>query len=625
MADGKSSTDQAEFTRLALVYLESRYSGDQLRLLQSELKLNSAHRTLFVDLCLTRQGLSRILRNREQFREEIDKQSVQSKSRFPVKAPDPLTETMILPAIKLSNGELDAQLPEVFQSATPPSTAPVRRWWQRPWRLAAAVLLPIFAGALIWSLLPGTRPPEAAKPQPDQAVTFAAPAPAFPASQPIASNHPTPSLVPEMHKPTAIVAVALNAFWDHSGQSLSINSELNEGTHSLDAGVAEIHLSGGASVVLQAPATFTIQSGNLLGLSEGQLSALVPHGTAKLTVNTPEMAAIDIGTEFGVKVSALEKKTHLEVFAGSVRADISGAGPVVSSIVSVDHSVAVRAGDSRIVPDAAVPLEFVRSAEIKSRAAAGGDAALKRWQSFSQLVSQDADTVAYYTFDRSEQSPAKLLNRSVATAGKYDGAFGIPEVANSNPQWSQGRWGKSALRFGAKGPTAVVIPADSNFIQTGPFSLACWLKRAELARSVHLFTQGLNGKRCFNLNIVGTAGKKSPVLKPNSVYFDFSSGTQTDAIGVLPTNAQWVFLVVTLDADHHTCTYVDGQPTDGATIKPPDVQRNADFYIGRASAQAVGLSQADYFIGWMDELAIFKRRLSEIEIRRMYEAGSPQE
>jgi hypothetical protein len=617
-----------------MLYLEDRHSTEQLGQLRHQLQSSPQRRKVFVDICLTRQGLVRLLRRRAQFKLESIKPTMLFEED-PASS-DVLTETMIVPAIRMNDARAE-NADEIF----PPSSVALNpragapgwfRAWHGPAGVAAAILLPALLGYLAWRALqkpPVSEQPAVAIRQADSMQASHEPA----TSQEVASDHspvmPVPVLQPSIapapvvHSPLATVGVALNASWDHSGQSLTSGTELKAGEHSLDQGFAQIKLAGGATVVLTAPARFHIETGTLIRLTQGRLTAAVPHGTAQLTVNTPDLTATDLGTEFGMNVLP-EKKTHLEVFVGKVRADLPNQSPAkkASQIVVADQSVAVPSGGSAMAADTPAPLEYIRYDELKDRAAAGGNSALPRWRAFSDTIRRDPDLTAYYTFEKQSDAPRKLINQAMATAGQHDGSFGIRDIAGSDPVWSRGRWGKGALQFGNHGATAIAIPAGQDLIQTRSFSIAFWIKRAELTRSVHLINQGDNGNRCFNVNIVGTIGKTKPLLRPDSLYSDFGKGSQIEAPNWLPPQSQWFFVAITLGSDHHMRQYVNGIQAEDAPIQIPDMIRTADLYIGRTSPDAtVDASIQDYFQGWMDELALFRRTLSDLEIKRMYEAG----
>jgi hypothetical protein len=638
MLDRLPRVEDTEFSRLVFIYLENRHSDSQLQQLSLELTNDPVKRTIFIDVCLARQGLVSLLRERDQFG-KLNPERFFQLGEEEASLSDLMTETMIVPAIKPGND--DGEIIQEYFSPTPVShTVRAKPWWQHRGVQAAAILLPILGILAVWTpmnRLAGPTEAPLVRVLPDQPKTnndasqpsqvpLTSPVVINPEKRPNADSSTTPALAEAPRPPTATVGITLDSKWDHTGRPFSQGTALAPGIHSLDEGIGQITLSGGAKVIVQAPATFEIKSGTLFDLAQGQLSAKVSHENGRLTVITPDLIAVDLGTEFGVKVSPEDKKTHLEVFVGQVRAQLGDDTHAASStVIEANQSVAVKTGSSVIDADTPTPLEYVRFDELRGRAGDGGDSGLNRWKLFVDLLRQDPGLTAYYTFEPDASKADMLLNQSPATNGRYEGLFGIPDKADSSPIWSKGRWGKGALKFGDHGQTAVRIASDQDLIRSKNFSVAFWVKRSELQKPVHLLNQGFNGKRCFNVELLGGLGKTSALLQPNSLYFDFGrESTQSQLLGTIPQNSQWVFIAITIDADRTTRVYLDGQLSETNQLRVIEAPHTGDFYIGRTSPDSIkDSSLKDFFQGVMDELAIFHRALSEAEVRRMYEAGKP--
>lgn len=70
----------------------------------------------------------------------------------------------------------------------------------------------------------------------------------------------------------------------------------------LQKGVVEITFDYGASVVIEGPAGFQLNSAENIALYSGRLYAHVPGHSKGFIVETPSSRVIDLGTEFGVRV-----------------------------------------------------------------------------------------------------------------------------------------------------------------------------------------------------------------------------------------------------------------------------------------------------------------------------------
>lgn len=100
--------------------------------------------------------------------------------------------------------------------------------------------------------------------------------------------------------------------WPREGALLTAGQLLD-----LELGLVEIEFISGTKVVVEGPAQFMVTGRNDSRLDLGQLAAIVPEGAEGFTVRTPGMDVVDLGTEFGVAVTAKES-ADIHVFKGFV-------------------------------------------------------------------------------------------------------------------------------------------------------------------------------------------------------------------------------------------------------------------------------------------------------------------
>jgi hypothetical protein len=93
----------------------------------------------------------------------------------------------------------------------------------------------------------------------------------------------------------------------------------------LSRGLAEITFDVGAKVLIEGPAALTIDSATQATLAFGQLTAQVPEQAIGFTIETPMVNVVDLGTEFGVRVSP-QGMTDVAVFSGKVVASPRSSG-----------------------------------------------------------------------------------------------------------------------------------------------------------------------------------------------------------------------------------------------------------------------------------------------------------
>lgn len=86
---------------------------------------------------------------------------------------------------------------------------------------------------------------------------------------------------------------------------------------SLQAGVAQITMKDGATIVLRQQTHVRFESANLVDLRQGRMWVHMPSDAPGLTIHTPGGEVVDLGTEFGVLVEP-DGLTEVHVFDGGV-------------------------------------------------------------------------------------------------------------------------------------------------------------------------------------------------------------------------------------------------------------------------------------------------------------------
>ena len=487
-----------------------------------------------------------------------------------------LNDASILPAITPDTvSETEEQLPPGPTHILPKTPEKKRLRWGR----AAAILLPIFSVLTIWTVHYHNRRTD-----------------------------------------ECIVSLAINANWYGADDSaLTPGSELATGTHNLRSGIVKLDLRDHGVVLTQAviegPAEFEVMSSSRVRLFKGKLCAQVISGTG-LTVTTPDLTAVDLGTEFAIDV-VTGKQTHLEVLQGQVKvgSPTPNAGSPAKTLRAGD-AVLVSTGSIDIQKDTARPLAFLRPSQVE----AADETAYQRWTRFSQSLRQDPSLVAYYPFDDQSVRANQLLNRAARTADQYAGTMGHPSMHDSSPTWSQGRWpGKSALQFGESRPTLVTISANGTLISRKAMTICAWIKRTDLVNQAHLLSGEDENGRAFNLGFVHELPAPSAGLS-DFVNFTWSQfNVQTSQAHF--RNGDWSFVAVTSTVNQATQFYRDGELF--ATVKDPGqaVVPVNTLVIGDAVPGSKLGTTSDYFKGVVDELMIYQRELSAEEIAQLYKTG----
>ena len=100
---------------------------------------------------------------------------------------------------------------------------------------------------------------------------------------------------------------------------------LGAGSLGLREGVAELTLTNGVSLLVEAPTNMRLVDAASTVLDAGRIVARVPPAAVGFAVDTPRARIVDRGTEFGVRVEP-ERETIVQVFDGAVVVELKSLG-----------------------------------------------------------------------------------------------------------------------------------------------------------------------------------------------------------------------------------------------------------------------------------------------------------
>lgn len=528
-----------------------------------------------------------------------------------------LTDTMILPAI-LSAGAADFDEPAPIKlppMPVRPAEGDERPFLSRAWvRWSTAAVAAVIVVGLMTAVWFASRPaPKAPIASAKSSVAPILPLVVTPATAPVVVAAPPPRT-----PVVCTVAGQVNAKWDES--PLAVGDEMVAGRIcSLGIGLAQLHFVGGADVIVEGPAAFTVGSAGELALRSGKVVATVPGGG--FVVRTPEAAITDLGTEFGVNVER-DGATGVHVFKGRVQAAPAPTTQPTSNTPPPPQVLA--AGESAAVARHAIErreadrgLEFVRSDEMAARVKAAGGAAYDRWRAFGYEIRRDPALLAYYTFERDAARPSVLANTAPAAGSVGDGTI-------EGAQWADGRFAsKTALHFGGGNDRVKVnLPGRLRSV-----TLWAWVKVEPLAKGQRkvalLLSDNWQKPGVVHWNVFDT-GAVDLGMFPFGGQQLIRTG-QAGAVPI-PSGGGWVFVACTCDVDGTVRVYRDGEP-----VGPPVAGQPAEFEIGPAQIgnwdrhyfNSNTVRDDRHFHGSFDELGVLSRAASDAEMKRIYDAGRP--
>ena len=97
----------------------------------------------------------------------------------------------------------------------------------------------------------------------------------------------------------------------------TLGSDVTLGTYELKSGIVEFEFDNGATVILEGPAHFEVNTAERTFLHHGRVRTHVPPQAYGFTMDTQTMHVVDLGTEFGMEVN-LDGAAEVHVFDGEV-------------------------------------------------------------------------------------------------------------------------------------------------------------------------------------------------------------------------------------------------------------------------------------------------------------------
>lgn len=370
------------------------------------------------------------------------------------------------------------------------------------------------------------------------------------------------------------------------------------GDYELLKGTVHLRFAEGADVVLAGPARLSVADSLHVRLAYGNIRVIAPPTAKGFTVATPAADYVDLGTEFGLRVERENGTSDLHVFDGQVNIADPKSGKVLSEVVEGKSSRCVRSA-----ADAVAELRETKLTE--SDFPDPGAIGFVRWQAYEQQLKRDPDLLGFYPFRRADDE-AKLVNAQQERV-MADGRI-------SGPRWTLGRWpGKEALLF----------ERDSDLVQLDipgeyhELSIAAWLKvdRLDFELNAILNSDGSQaGDVHFQMTRQGL---------PRGGLLGYKQHESFVGPGVQV--GKWAHVVMVIQtATHSQRIYVNGKLTRDRRFEGVGVIKPGSCRLGNWLPDNPHLEPNRALRGRIDELAIWKRALSEEEINRLVEASRPE-
>ena len=408
----------------------------------------------------------------------------------------------------------------------------------------------------------------------------------------------------------AMLNNAVDAQWNSPSGAPRLGAPLEPGWLRLKSGLAQVVFYSGARVVIEGPAEFQIISPSEGSCRFGRLTAEVPPQARGFRIITPQLAATDLGTVFGLDVK--KDATELHVFEGRVDF-IPSVGGAKQSLLQGSGAVAENSRPPRSIR--ANEEAFASLFELGDRAVAAESSRRNAWRAANRRLNSDPSLLVHFDFEDAAPSDWQLHNASAVGTTVPDGTI-------VGCRWVEGRWpAKQALEFGSLSDRVrLSVPGAFNSI-----TLAAWVRVQGLDRNFNslLMCDGFDaGTLHWLIRKDGVLGLT--VIGPR--VGDFQIATTTPVIR-LDQFGLWLHLAVVLDGTTKKISqYLNGQLVDEKPLEiaPPFRISNAELgnWYGRGFPDD-DPSMIRNFSGAMDEFCLFSRALEAPEIAALYSSDKP--
>jgi prepilin-type N-terminal cleavage/methylation domain-containing protein len=237
-----------------------------------------------------------------------------------------------------------------------------------------------------------------------------------------------------------------------------------------------------------------------------------------------------------------------------------------------------------------------------------------RWLAYTNNLRSDSKLIGQWNFVNKNKNLILNDAQGLDEPG-YNSKLCNAEIHNIAISETNGRWNKRAAYFFGQASTYLKVnDGDTFYAQNQNMTIIVWFNTNNYRRSI-LIQKGDRVNRQPGWKIA---------LRGRKVFFFYNSekGRLKYRFRSESTYAlnKWNMVAMVIDNENHIVTgYLNTEKSFQARNPTNDSERalvKAEMYIGRKKRNG------QYYRGFIDEIEIFRRALSEKEIKAFYEMGS---
>jgi uncharacterized membrane protein len=407
----------------------------------------------------------------------------------------------------------------------------------------------------------------------------------------------------------AMLTRAVDAHWGPGSRPPRVGSPLEPGWLRLESGLAQVVFYSGARVVMEGPVDLRVVTANEAICPAGRLLVEVPEPARGFRIKTDHLNVVDLGTSFGV--DANQGRTEVHVFKGKVELN-----PATRAKQTLDEQeAAVVQGSAPPRRMAASREGFHSMLEFQQLSLASEAFRYEQWQFASAQLNRDPSLVVRLDFENLRSTEWML--RNAAEKSRFVQGATIVGCVRAEGRWRE----KQALEFqSVNDRVRLVVPGEFEAL-----TLSAWVCVKGLDRKFNsLFMSDGYAPGTVHWLIRNDGVLGLTVLGPEVGKFQILASPPVLRVEDLGT---WMHLAVVLDGPNREAVhYVNGDPVSRHSLKlgPPYRIGAAELGNWTGGSEAKG---GPFLIrnlsGAIDEFGLFRRALSDSEIRRLYWNGKP--
>jgi hypothetical protein len=435
----------------------------------------------------------------------------------------------------------------------------------------------------------------------------------------------TDPAVPAASPPSFTIAVisrTYQAVWHGSPEP---PTDISDATPlQLDAGLVQIEFGSGAILLAEAPLEAEILSATALRLDHGKVRLIVPSQASGFTVYTSTVKVDSSESEFGIAVNEIDEG-EIHAFSGSL--ELIPSGKMNKRILPAGQALSFSTNSSsnlNLTPRPATPSDFVDLRQLDEQARAASATQLSRWRAYCTELHSDPSLLVHYTFENFNPWDRLVTNTATSHGKKNDGAM-------AGCEWTRGRWPEKGAADFHRSSHRIRLGLRKT---TDAFTLSSWVFIPSLPK--HLQT-------VFSSNLPSSAQSLSPewsIDDKGTISLALQQKSPNEPILIQKHNllnsshtSEWLHLAVTASR-METRFYINGNSVYSQPFAPPliktfqfnksDIGNRAFANTPQKKLKNVRRKDMTPFAGLIDEFQLFSRALSDEEINRIWQAGTPE-